>query len=83
MNGLSLLLTKLIKMASLFSIFDFSFSLSLGRNILFGVSIGLGIGVGIGVGMVTSKRIFPFRADDRNLVVLFSELTNLNTLLQN
>ena len=63
-------------MASLFSIFDFTFSLSLGRNILFGVSIGLGIGVGIGVGMVASKRIFPFRADDRNLVVLFSELTN-------
>ncbi|XP_015777314.1 PREDICTED: uncharacterized protein LOC107355288 [Acropora digitifera] len=63
-------------MASLFSIFDFSFSLSLGRNILFGVSLGLGIGVGIGVGMVASKRIFPFRADDRNLVVLFSELTN-------
>lgn len=48
----------------------------MGRNILFGVSIGLGIGVGIGVGMVASKRIFPFRADDRNLVVLFSELTN-------
>ena len=65
------------------SLFQFSSEFNLGRNILFGVSNGLGIGVGIGVGMVASKRIFPFRADDRNLVVLFSELTNLKTLLQN
>lgn len=66
-------------MASLFQFFS---EFNLGRNILFGVSNGLGIGVGIGVGMVASKRIFPFRAD-RNLVVLFSELTNLKALLQN
>ena len=64
------------------SLFQFSSEFNLGRNILFGVSNGLGIGVGIGVGMVASKRIFPFRAG-RNLVVPFSELTNLKTLLQN
>ena len=55
---------------------SFDFSFSLGRNFLVGVSIGLGIGIGIGAGMAASRKMFPLQAQDHNLLVRFTELTN-------